>query len=312
MKFPRAETFCSIAKFDGIKFSLSETITLSPGILTFFFIYCFSLYNSKCIYYFPYLRIGPIHITLDKSVDAFSGSRELNIFVPFLLYNCTGIPLWISELAYEQKGANISVPSYYDIVEREHSAGKRDGLSSIIGCSDYHVMAPGWQNSLMKKSVSSLENSNPQLDSLNGKASISPYHLHKSNVRSNKNDFNFEKSFQNTSKVSSGSSDHMRVRESNSLGSKQAKVRAHMFSPCKPSSSDEVMVRVSRSLPECEIENISSVSWSSPFYLVPRSGSATVLIPQSSSNAASVVSVTSSAISGSFSEMTSIIMFQPR
>ncbi|XP_022149965.1 uncharacterized protein LOC111018256 isoform X3 [Momordica charantia] len=285
VKFPRAETFCSIAKFDGIKFSLSETITLIPG---------------------------PIHITLDKSVDAFSGSRELNIFVPFLLYNCTGIPLWISELAYEQKGANISVPSYYDIVEREHSAGKRDGLSSIIGCSDYHVMAPGWQNSLMKKSVSSLENSNPQLDSLNGKASISPYHLHKSNVQSNKNDFNFEKSFQNTSKVSSGSSDHMRVRESNSLGSKQAKVRAHMFSPCKPSSSDEVMVRVSRSLPECEIENISSVSWSSPFYLVPRSGSATVLIPQSSSNAASVVSVTSSAISGSFSEMTSIIMFQPR
>lgn len=244
-------------------------------------------------------------------MDAFSGSRELNIFVPFLLYNCTPIPLWISESAYEQKGVNISVPSYYDIVEHEQSAGKRDGLSSITGYSDSHAIAPGWRTSLMKKPVSTLGNSNPQLDSLNGRNFISRIHLQKSCVRSNKNDINL-KSFQNISKVKSSSKDHTSTKDPNSLGFKQAKIRAHMFSPYKPSSADEVMIRVSRSLPECAIENIQSVCWSSPFYLVPRSGSATVLIPQSSSNAASVISVTSSAISGFFPEMTSLIMFQPR
>ncbi|XP_022960657.1 uncharacterized protein LOC111461381 isoform X1 [Cucurbita moschata] len=284
VKFPRAETFCSIAKFDGIKFSLSETITLSPG---------------------------PIHITLDKSVDAFSGSRELNFFVPFLLYNCTAIPLWISESAYEQKGVSIFVPSYYDTVEHEHSAGERNGLSSITGCSDSHAISPSWRNSLVKKPVSTMENSNMQLDNLNGRTFISRNHLQKSCVLSNKKDFNL-KSSENTSKVSSSPSSRTSARDPNSLGFKQVKVRAHMFSPCKPSSADEVMVRASRSLPECSVENIRSASWSSPFYLVPRNGSATVLIPQSSPNAANVISVTSSAISGSSPEITSIIMFQPR
>ncbi|XP_038879510.1 uncharacterized protein LOC120071354 isoform X2 [Benincasa hispida] len=284
VKFPRAETFCSMAKFDGIKFSLSETIILSPG---------------------------PVHITLDKSVDAFSGSRELNFFVPFLLYNCTAIPLWISESAYEQKGMSIFVPSYYDIVEHEHSAGKRDGLRSITGCSDSHAISPRWHNSLVKKPVSTLENSNPHLDNLNGRIFVSRNHLQKFYALSNKNDFNL-KSSQNTSNVSSSSCDYACERDPNSLDFNQVKVRAHMFSPCKPSSAEEVMVRVSRSLPECAIEDTRSVSWSSPFYLVPRNGSATVLIPQSSPNAANVVSVTSSTISGSFPEMTSIIMFQPR
>ncbi|XP_031736163.1 uncharacterized protein LOC101204937 isoform X2 [Cucumis sativus] len=274
VKFPRAETFCSIAKFDGIKFSLSETIILSPG---------------------------PVYITLDKSVDAFSGSRELNFFVPFLLYNCTAIPLWISESAYEQKGVSIFVPSYYDVVEHERSAGKRDGLSSITGFSGSHAIAP----------FSTPENSNPQLDSLNGKTFISRNHLQKSCVLSSINDFNL-KSCQNTGHVSPSSRDYACGSDSNSLDFKQVKVRAHMFSPSKPSSADEVMVRVSRFLPECALEDIRSVSWSSPFYLVPRNGSATVLIPKSSPNAANVVSVTSSTISGSFPEMTSIIMFQPR
>lgn len=243
-------------------------------------------------------------------MDAFSGSRELNFFVPFLLYNCTAIPLWISESAYEQKGVSIFLPSYYNTVEHEHSAGKRDGLSSITGCTDSHAIAPSWHNSLVKKPVSTLENSNPQLDSLNGRTFISRNHLQKSCVLSKKNDFN-SKSSQNTSNVGSSSCDYACGKDPNFLD-KQVKVRPYMFSPCKPSSADEVMVRVSRSLPECAIEDIQSVSWSSPFYLVPRNGSATVLIPQSSPNAANVVSVTSSTISGSFPEMTSIIMFQPR
>lgn len=244
-------------------------------------------------------------------MDAFSGSRELNFFVPFLLYNCTAIPLWISESAYEQKGVSIFVPSYYDTVEHEHSAGERNGLSSITGCSDSHAISPSWRNSLVKKPVSTMENSNMQLDNLNGRTFISRNHLQKSCVLSNKKDFNL-KSSENTSKVSSSPSSRTSARDPNSLGFKQVKVRAHMFSPCKPSSADEVMVRASRSLPECGVENIPSASWSSPFYLVPRNGSATVLIPQSSPNAANVISVTSSAISGSSPEITSIIMFQPR
>ncbi|KAG6590102.1 hypothetical protein SDJN03_15525, partial [Cucurbita argyrosperma subsp. sororia] len=88
------------------------------------------------------------------------------------------------------------------------------------------------------------------------------------------------------SEVSSSPSSRTSARDPNSLGFKQVKVRAHMFSPCKPSSADEVM------------KWFSYCSYCS--------------LPQSSPNAANVISVTSSAISGSSPEITSIIMFQPR
>lgn len=32
LKFPRAETFCGIAKFSGTKYSISETVTFEPDL----------------------------------------------------------------------------------------------------------------------------------------------------------------------------------------------------------------------------------------------------------------------------------------
>lgn len=34
LKFPRAETFSTMAKFSGTKFSLSETLTLDPELFS--------------------------------------------------------------------------------------------------------------------------------------------------------------------------------------------------------------------------------------------------------------------------------------
>lgn len=65
-------------------------------------------------------------------MDAVSGSRELFISVPFLLYNCTGFPLALSSPANEIKGYNCIIPSCYDLDEKNALAEKKDGLSIIF------------------------------------------------------------------------------------------------------------------------------------------------------------------------------------
>ncbi|PIA41343.1 hypothetical protein AQUCO_02200037v1 [Aquilegia coerulea] len=64
--FPRAEAFVAVARFHENKFSQSETLTFYPD-------------SSN----------GPIYVTVEKTMDAFCGVREICIFVSFLLYNCT-------------------------------------------------------------------------------------------------------------------------------------------------------------------------------------------------------------------------------
>uniref|UniRef100_F6I5I0 Vacuolar protein sorting-associated protein 13 VPS13 adaptor binding domain-containing protein n=1 Tax=Vitis vinifera TaxID=29760 RepID=F6I5I0_VITVI len=177
MKFPRTETFTAMAKFSGTKFSLSETMILDPD-----------------------LSNGPTYLTVEKVMDAFSGARELCIFVPFLLYNCTGFSLIVSDSANEMKGNDCTIPSCYTL--------------------------------------------------------------------------------------------------------------ACMYSPNPNPSESETMVRVRRS--ECLVENTLNSSWSSPFSLVPPSGSCSVLVPQPSTNAAFILSVTSSVVDGPFAGRTRAITFQPR
>lgn len=74
-------------------------------------------------------------------MDAVSGSRELFISVPFLLYNCTGFPLALSSSANEIKGYNCIIPSCYDLDEKDVLAKKKDGLSLIF--SDQNLPASG-------------------------------------------------------------------------------------------------------------------------------------------------------------------------
>lgn len=82
-------------------------------------------------------------------MDAVSGSRELFISVPFLLFNCTGFPLALSSSGNEMKGFSCIIPSCYDLDEKNVLVKKKDGLSLIL--SDQDVPASGKLHILLSK-----------------------------------------------------------------------------------------------------------------------------------------------------------------
>ncbi|XP_021627253.1 uncharacterized protein LOC110625875 isoform X2 [Manihot esculenta] len=271
LKFPRTETFSAMAKFSGAKFSLTETMIFNPEFSN-----------------------GPLYINVDLMMDAFSGAREIFIFAPFLLYNCTGLPFHISESAPETKGNHYAIPSCY-LIEQELQEMK-DGLSLLS--SDQDSCAGNNQFILLGK------NANPHL----GKFMCKPSVLSGSSFfgQSDNPDLGGK-----TSSSIMWSTSKPTPKDSDPVDAERGKVKACMYSPRVISSSSEIMVRIRRCLPE-HVEKESNSSWSEPFLLVPPSRSSIVLVPQSSPNAAFIISVTSSALAGSFVGRTRAITFQPR
>ncbi|KAJ7978125.1 Vacuolar protein sorting-associated protein [Quillaja saponaria] len=100
--------------------------------------------------------------------------------------------------------------------------------------------------------------------------------------------------------------------DSNTGNYEHERVKPCMYAPNPISSVSEVLVKVSRCFPEWAMENLPNSLWSNPFFLVPPSGSSTILLPQSSSNAALILSVTSSEVAEPYAGRTSAICFQPR
>ncbi|KAF3432303.1 hypothetical protein FNV43_RR27043 [Rhamnella rubrinervis] len=290
LKFPRSETFCMMAKISGAKFSLSETLTFDTDMAN-----------------------GKTYVAVEKMMDAFSGARELFIYVPFLLYNCTGFPLLISESVTEMKGVSCTILSSYDMVEQIVLEEKKDGLSLVSSTGNPHAKNP----SSMESSSSSHIISTRDTVSLHKKRLIC------SLISSNSNENFIEPLIKNNveNQISSLSSSKDRLlssnsgwasRNSNFIGYEHGKVRACMYSPIPFSAASELMVRVRRCQPERYTKDMPNSLWSSPFHLVPPSGSTTVLVPQSSQNASFVVSVTSSAVSGPLTGRISAITFQPK
>ncbi|KAA8547313.1 hypothetical protein F0562_003823 [Nyssa sinensis] len=293
LKFPRAESFSAIAKFSGTKFSLSETITFDPAVCD-----------------------GPVCVTVEKVMDALSGAREICIFVPFLLYNCTGFPLIVSNSANETKGHGCIIPSCYDLDEQDLLLGRKDGLGLLSSNQDLHVTSPcngSLRNSSSKNHiVSTRKNVDPHY----GKFFSRPLILSGSSTifheQADKHDFDAQKPSLNNLKdrLSSNIQSKLVCSQIEQIDSKR--IKGCMYSPNPNSSASEIMVRASRCLPECVTENMPKCSWSSPFLLVPPTGSTSVLVPHPDTNAAYVISVTSNAVAGPFTGRTRTITFQPR
>lgn len=275
---------------------------------------------SKIFNCFGVTLLGPAYVTVEKVLDAFSGARELFIFVPFLLYNCTGFPLVIQHASSEMR-VSCTVPSCYHMAEQELLQDKKDGLSTVS--SSHHLRATdsyGLGNSSSRGHVVSVrENVNPHKEIFLCKPlnpSNSEQNLHefssKRDLDRSKSDLDGQNSLSNRSHNRSSSSSQLTVKDSNFNGFERGRARACMFSPNPNSSAGEVMVRASRCLPEYVIEKMPNSLWSSPFSLVPPSDSTTVLVPHPSSSAAVMLSVTSSAVAAPFAGRTSAITFQPR
>ncbi|KAM7261915.1 hypothetical protein ACFE04_020992 [Oxalis oulophora] len=257
LKFPRTEAFSSRAKFTGTKFSLSETKIFDPNLST-----------------------GPIYVTVEKMMDAFSGAREIFVFVPFLLYNCTSFPLVILDTASETKGSICAIPSCYELDEEEplQLQGAKAGLG---------LLSSDQASSSLKNHI--VSNTNRFGSNLHGIPSKSVDN----------------RASQLNSRLFSGS-------QLNLVDNDVGKVKACIYSPNPIPSINEIMVRVSRGPPRSLAETMPDSSWSMPFLLVQPSGSSTVLVPRPSSNSAYIISVTSCLLAGPFAGRTQAITFQPR
>lgn len=283
VKFPRAETFGEIAKFSGTRFSLSETITFDPQ-------------SSD----------GPLCVAIEKVMDAFCGAREICISVPFLLFNCTGFPLIVSESVNCTKGHFSVITSCYDIDEQELILHKKDGLS-IFSSNQYmdtaanskRVLVAPLNNYLVTKSHDSKFS---QVESIDFDNSTN---FHR---RSQKHDIYTSKASLQRSRSYTSSQSSLK-----SCGLTEGdawKVNCRMYSPNPSSSSSEIMVRLCRYLPNSLMDDIPYDSWSSAFALVPPTGSSSVTVPQPSRKSGYVISV--GAVAAPFFGRTRIITFQPR
>lgn len=88
-------------------------------------------------------------------------------------------------------------------------------------------------------------------------------------------------------------------------------VKAYIFAPEGHTPATELLVKLNASPPNNGTETTRR-DWSSPFVLVPASGSTTVNIPQSSTSGAFLVAVTSMPVSAELFGRTRAIAFRPR
>ncbi|CAI0559649.1 unnamed protein product [Linum tenue] len=277
LKFPSVEAFSGISKFSGTKFSSIETFTLEPD-------------SSN----------GPIHVTVEKIMDAFSGQREVFVFSTFLLYNCTGLLLNIAEASTEVKGNFCTLPSYNrssDLPENVGFQSQRNNVGLLSADLDSHSKSQMTNHLVVNRNY---------VDTNMGRHSrerLSSGFLEQSSEQSKKHGLSGKRTY------SSGGSASM---VSDEADVEFGRVKACMFSPRNVSSMSEVMVRVSLNLSEHVTGGISNSSWSEPFLLVPPSGSSTILVPQVSSNGVHVISVSSSSLTGPLTGRSQAITFQPR
>ncbi|KAL6965672.1 hypothetical protein U1Q18_036726 [Sarracenia purpurea var. burkii] len=282
LRFPRAETFSGTAKFSGTKFSLSETITFEPD-----------------------LNNGPVYVTAEKVMDAFSGAREICVFVPYLLYNCTGFSLFVSDCTNEMKGHGCIIPSCYDLGEQDFLLSRKDGLSLLSSSQDLHMAVATDDRLQNSSSQNCIVSTRKNLDTHSRKLLRNP-------MLSEEFRYTLKEAALGILKNGLSSSIQSNLDSSNLAETVCRKVEACMYSPDPNSSVTDKMVRVSRYLPEFSTENMPKSCWSSPFFLVQPTGSTNVLVPQLSGNAAYILSVTSSTVAGPISGRTRAITFQPR
>ncbi|TKY59210.1 putative vacuolar protein sorting-associated protein 13A [Spatholobus suberectus] len=280
-KFPRLETFCTMAKFSETKFSFSETLIFEP-------------INST----------GPVYVTVEKVMDAYSGSRELFFFVPFILYNCAGFPLCVTEATGETNERGFVIPSYCDIGENETLSYKKDGLSLLTSSHEIPAEVPRNPRSYMKNhTISCREDGSANI--------IGNYHKNLGKQQS-KSDSIFRNSSSGRLKGMLSSRIQSTWKDSGSGNHEQEKVRPCIYSPSPDSSVNDVFVKISRCFPEDVKEQWPYSLWSNPFSLLPPSGSSTILVPQLTSNSAFILAVTSNSVAEQYAGRTNTITFQPR
>lgn len=90
------------------------------------------------------------------------------------------------------------------------------------------------------------------------------------------------------------------------------KAKPYMYAPLDHIPASDLLVRLAVPSTQLRAENAHIPAWSTPFPLVPPSGSINVTIPKPNASSAFLISVTSITVLEELSGRTSAITFQPR
>uniref|UniRef100_A0A7N0U003 Vacuolar protein sorting-associated protein 13 VPS13 adaptor binding domain-containing protein n=1 Tax=Kalanchoe fedtschenkoi TaxID=63787 RepID=A0A7N0U003_KALFE len=274
VKFPRMDTFSLTASFDGTNYFMCETATFDSN------------------------KIGSVTMNVEMLMNN-SGAREVSIFVPFLLYNCTRLSLILTDSLTENIERIYPIPSCYDSLEEGLCYRTQSGLGLVPDVMDNkHDVSSSIASCIISTRVC------PDRSLLSCRSSrkvVSSDMLGTDDLR-----------------VSSDLTHSCSISKCQFIWKNECekhldiKGKPSMYFPNSNPSMSEIFVRVSSCAPECGEDNIPHSSWSSPICLSHPSDPTCVVIPHQSPNGAYVVSVTCSAIAGPTVERTKIITLQPR
>lgn len=237
-------------------------------------------------------------MNVEMLMNSYSGAREVSIFVPFVLYNCTSVSLILTDSMTEKLERIFPVPSCYESPEEGLHRRTENGLGLVPVMDVEDNVCSSTRSCILStrmfpdKSVSFFNSSGKVVSSVImeiNDTGVTSNLLHSRSV--SKSHINLEQ----------GNPKHLDV-----------KVKASMYFPKESASINEIFVRVSSCPLEYGKDNIPNSSWSSPFCLSQPTDPTCVVIPHHSSNAAYAVSVTCGAISGPYVGRTKVIAFQPR
>ena len=225
--------------------------------------------------------VGPVCVKVDKIMDAHCGAREICTSVPFLLYNCTGLSLGIVDDDLHRKGHPHFIPSCFSLVGDDDPLSESHGISALTSGRE---MKTNQLHLINTSFLPSEKGDSPKGTCVDLKKSIF-----------NGSRFNLP-----------SSSENITVNENDGM------VKPFIYSPPGHISENSLVVRLQKCSLRQNVNVIWNNTWSSPFSLVPESGSTCVAIPQPGRSSAFLVSVTSSQVPGDLGIMSRAVIFQPR
>lgn len=268
----------------------------------------------------------PVSIKVEKALDAFCGSRELCLSVPFWLYNCSGLTLEAMDGDMDEKVDHRVVYSSYSDLKQEQLMTAKSGMA--IACSDL-LSTVGVDNDVTYRRGIYRENRDMPCKIWNHlpcRKIISNYVVAHGSTSGSSG--YFEDTSLGNSGFSSFDGNHRWPRKGDNMpfsnledgkievsgkGIDQIpKFHTCMHSPAKGLQTSEATLRLRISQSKFVKDTTEGSAWSHPFSLNPPNGSTPVLIPQPFSTGAVIISAIRTPVLGACAGRTTAITFQPR
>ncbi|MCO5559154.1 hypothetical protein L7F22_012747 [Adiantum nelumboides] len=231
---------------------------------------------SETVSFIPDSAHGPVYGKTDILFNMMSGAREISVYVPFWIYNHTGVNLEIADsvdLLRKQDVGEVTQQVIASFPVLENEAGsfetKSYGLQTVLEepfYSENRVYTHGhFCGTAAMRSVGG------------GKRIISC----------------------------------IRTQATSTDGDNTKEVQPNMYSPAKDMDLGDSRLRA-RVTQDFVCPNKSKANWSRPFSLNPPGGMTTIVIPLSEGEGGWVLSVVSAPVLGASAGKTRTITFQPR